>query len=240
MINKDNTMQGRAGRYILQSSGYRAFIPAQLPPVPPRRTAADLSGWRSVCPGADRRQNRLAYPAAHGRAVSDISQNHKRARSFGNYPEIPDSSNRGHPPSLPNGGHVSRLYRRPSPLPQAHVHGRQDKKTGEDEMTEEEKNKQKILVSESKIQTKAGDFVLLLSEVKQRIQLAQFLPQLMAKIANSLLWAVAWAYHAILMDKISDIAHRICYMEQALKHPHIFYFLTLTEPFQEREWVVIH
>ena len=35
MINKDNTMQGRAGRYILQSSGYRAFIPAQLPPVPP-------------------------------------------------------------------------------------------------------------------------------------------------------------------------------------------------------------
>ncbi len=114
------------------------------------------------------------------------------------------------------------------------------KKTGEDEMTEEEKNKQKILVSESKIQTKAGDFVLLLSEVKQRIQLAQILPQLMAKIANSLLWAVAWAYHAILMDKISDIAHRICYMEQALKNRHIFYFLTLTEPFQEREWVVIH
>jgi len=40
-------------------------------------------------------------------------------------------------------------------------------------MKEEEKNKQKTSVGESEIQTKAGDFALLLSEVKQRIQLAQ-------------------------------------------------------------------
>ena len=44
MINKDNNMQGRAGRYILQPSGYRAFIPAPLPPNPP----VDLAGSLQV------------------------------------------------------------------------------------------------------------------------------------------------------------------------------------------------
>ena len=219
-------------------------------------------------------------------------------------------------------------------------------------MKEEEKNKQKTSVGESEIQTKAGDFALLLSEVKQRIQLAQtkavlavnselvrlywdigriinarqkqegwgsaviprlarelknelpelkgfsernigrmiafyrdypepssILPQPVAEIASSLLWSVPWAHHVILMDKVSDIPTRIWYMEQTLangwsrnvlamqiesqahtrhgkvmsnflrtlpahqsdlvqqtlKDPYIFDFLTLTDPFQERE-----
>jgi predicted nuclease of restriction endonuclease-like (RecB) superfamily len=219
-------------------------------------------------------------------------------------------------------------------------------------MKEKEKNEQKISVNESEIQTKAGDFALLLSEVKQRIQLAQtkavlavnselvrlywdigriinarqkqegwgsaviprlarelknelpelkgfsernigrmiaffrdypdpssILPQPVAEIASSLLWSVPWAHHVILMEKVSDIPTRIWYMEQTLangwsrnvlamqiesqahtrhgkvlsnfsrtlpahqsdlvqqtlKDPYIFDFLTLTEPFQERE-----
>lgn len=219
-------------------------------------------------------------------------------------------------------------------------------------MKEKEKNEQKISVNESETQTKAGDFALLLSEVKQRIQLAQtkavlavnselvrlywdigriinarqkqegwgsaviprlarelknelpelkgfsernigrmiaffrdypdpssILPQPVAEIASSLLWSVPWAHHVILMEKVSDIPTRIWYMEQTLangwsrnvlamqiesqahtrhgkvlsnfsrtlpshqsdlvqqtlKDPYIFDFLTLTEPFQERE-----
>jgi hypothetical protein len=32
----------RAGRYQLQPGGYRAFIPATLPPIPPIQIAGDL------------------------------------------------------------------------------------------------------------------------------------------------------------------------------------------------------
>ena len=46
----------RAGRYLLQPSGYRAFIPAQLPPRPPVRVAGALQGLLSE---ADRGLGRL-------------------------------------------------------------------------------------------------------------------------------------------------------------------------------------
>lgn len=35
MISAGNTKQQRAGRYVMQSSGYRAFVPKPLPPDPP-------------------------------------------------------------------------------------------------------------------------------------------------------------------------------------------------------------
>jgi len=104
-------------------------------------------------------------------------------------------------------------------------------------------------------------------------------PQAVALLPDSLLWAIPWAHHVILMDKLSDIATRRWYMEQtiangwsrnilalqiganaharhgktlsnfsdtlppaqsdlvrqALKDPYIFDFLTLAEPFHERE-----
>ncbi len=104
-------------------------------------------------------------------------------------------------------------------------------------------------------------------------------PQPVALLSGSLLWMVPWAHHAILMDKMADLATRIWYMEktlangwsrnilamqieaqahvrqgltrsnfartlpehqsdlvqQTLKDPYIFDFLTLTEPFHERE-----
>jgi len=40
MINAADSMRFRAGRYVHQPTGYRAFIPAPLPPEPP----LDLSG----------------------------------------------------------------------------------------------------------------------------------------------------------------------------------------------------
>lgn len=40
MMNATHTIAERAGRYVFQPSGYRAFIPAPLPPEPP----VDLSG----------------------------------------------------------------------------------------------------------------------------------------------------------------------------------------------------
>jgi Fic family protein len=40
MMSAANNMAGRAGRYVRQPTGYRAFIPAPLPPEPP----VDLSG----------------------------------------------------------------------------------------------------------------------------------------------------------------------------------------------------
>src|SRR5262245_58013473 len=48
--------KGRAGRYIRQPSGYRAFIPAKLPPVPPIRLEGELQGLLSQ---ADRALGRL-------------------------------------------------------------------------------------------------------------------------------------------------------------------------------------
>jgi predicted nuclease of restriction endonuclease-like (RecB) superfamily len=60
-------------------------------------------------------------------------------------------------------------------------------------------------------------------------------PQAVAQMPASLLWSVPWAHHVILMDKVPEIPLRRWYMEQTLKDPYIFDFLTLTEPFQERE-----
>ena len=101
----------------------------------------------------------------------------------------------------------------------------------------------------------------------------------LAPTPHSLLWAVPWAHHVVLLEKVKDPATRRWYMEQtlvngwsrnvlglqvdahaharhgkavtnfaallpppqsdlaqqALKDPYIFDFLTLTEPFQERE-----
>ena len=50
------SMEGRAGRYIAQPTGYRAFIPAPLPPVPPVRVEGELQRLLSE---ADRALGRL-------------------------------------------------------------------------------------------------------------------------------------------------------------------------------------
>jgi predicted nuclease of restriction endonuclease-like (RecB) superfamily len=115
------------------------------------------------------------------------------------------------------------------------------------------------------------------SEVSPRP--AAKVPQLVAKLPDSLLWSVPWAHHVILLEKVKDLAERTWYMretlahgwsrnilslqiagdaysrrgkavtnfaatlpapesdlaQQSLKDPYIFDFLTLTEPFQERE-----
>lgn len=42
MLNASKNMQFRAGRYINQPTGYRAFIPAPLPPDPPVRLNGEL------------------------------------------------------------------------------------------------------------------------------------------------------------------------------------------------------
>ena len=104
-------------------------------------------------------------------------------------------------------------------------------------------------------------------------------PQPVAQLTDSLLWAVPWAHHVIIMQKVKDLPTRRWYMEQTLangwsrnvlalqidgqaharhgqavsnfaaqlpapqsdlarqmlKDPFVFDFLTLTEPFQERE-----
>src|SRR5659263_488296 len=53
-MDADNTV--RAGRYILQPQGYRAFIPANLPPVPP--ISMDDEMW-TLLSQADRALGRL-------------------------------------------------------------------------------------------------------------------------------------------------------------------------------------
>lgn len=44
MVNADDNRgtQGRAGRYVGQATGYRAFVPSRLPPTPAVRTDGDL------------------------------------------------------------------------------------------------------------------------------------------------------------------------------------------------------
>src|SRR6266542_6206694 len=55
--NEDNGgSEARAGRYLPQPTGYRAFIPAPLPPAPPVRIAGDLQRRLS---DADRALGRL-------------------------------------------------------------------------------------------------------------------------------------------------------------------------------------
>ena len=105
------------------------------------------------------------------------------------------------------------------------------------------------------------------------------LPQLVAKATDSIIWLIPWGHHALLIEKIKDVADRVWYMQQtlqqgwsrnvlrlmiksqvhlrqgssvnnfarslpepqsdlvqqSLKDPYIFDFLTLTEPFKERE-----
>jgi len=58
MINAANTNEGsiRSGRYLAQPSGYRAFIPSRLPPVPPVRIEGELQQRLS---DADRALGRL-------------------------------------------------------------------------------------------------------------------------------------------------------------------------------------
>jgi len=56
MINAGENKQSRAGRYVRQPSGYRAFIPAPLPPDPP----VDLAGpLRALLSEADYTLGRL-------------------------------------------------------------------------------------------------------------------------------------------------------------------------------------
>jgi len=63
MVKESRSVQTRAGRYLLQPSGYRAFIPAPLPPHPPLQltgglqkllSKADLALGRLVRTGLDR------------------------------------------------------------------------------------------------------------------------------------------------------------------------------------------
>jgi len=112
-----------------------------------------------------------------------------------------------------------------------------------------------------------------------KLDTAAKVPQAAAQFPDSLLWAIPWFHHVILMQKVKDLATRRWYMEQTLangwsrnllaaqidaqaharhgkavtnfatvlpapqsdlaqqlfKDPYIFDFLTLTEPFQERE-----
>ena len=57
MLNAEDSKEyGRAGKYITQASGYRAFIPALLPPNPPIRVASELQRRLS---DADRALGRL-------------------------------------------------------------------------------------------------------------------------------------------------------------------------------------
>jgi len=58
MVNAggESAQTGRAGRYVRQPEGYRAFLPAELPPTPPLRMAGALQGLLSE---ADRALGRL-------------------------------------------------------------------------------------------------------------------------------------------------------------------------------------
>lgn len=47
MLNESVKQQTRAGRYVRQPAGYRAFIPAPLPPDPPVDLAGPLHGLLS-------------------------------------------------------------------------------------------------------------------------------------------------------------------------------------------------
>ncbi|MDP1963027.1 MAG: Fic family protein, partial [Reyranella sp.] len=55
-IDKTDGTEGRAGRYVKQPTGYKAFIPAALPPVPPVRIDLEMQQLLSE---ADRALGRL-------------------------------------------------------------------------------------------------------------------------------------------------------------------------------------
>jgi Fic family protein len=56
MVNAGETRSFRAGRYVTQPGGYRAFVPAVLPPKPPLKIAGELQRLLS---NADRELGRL-------------------------------------------------------------------------------------------------------------------------------------------------------------------------------------
>ncbi len=120
---------------------------------------------------------------------------------------------------------------------------------------------------------------LILPQVAAKLPDKPKVPQVAAKMGNTLLWYIPWFHHVVLIEKIKDPATRQWYMEQTLangwsrnvltamiqgkahertgkavtnfeqqlpgpqsdlaqqvlKDPYIFDFLTLAEPFRERE-----
>jgi predicted nuclease of restriction endonuclease-like (RecB) superfamily len=123
---------------------------------------------------------------------------------------------------------------------------------------------------------------VLLPQAVAKVGKGKVLPQAVAKpnqAPDSLLWSVPWGHHAVLLEKVTDLAHRLWYMSQTLqngwsrnvltlmvksnaharqgkaisnfasvlppaqsdlviqtlKDPYVFDFLTLDEPFHERE-----
>ena len=66
MINTPHPMRFRAGRYLQQPTGYRAFIPAPLPPDPPLDLAGALrerlseADWVALGIAPTRRAEELA------------------------------------------------------------------------------------------------------------------------------------------------------------------------------------
>lgn len=124
-----------------------------------------------------------------------------------------------------------------------------------------------------------GDF---LPQAAAKLPATPKVPQAVANVSSpndAILWSIPWGHHALLMEKVADLAARRWYMEQtlangwsrnvlfamiqseahrrqgravtnfdrrlpapqsdlarqALKDPYIFDFLTLAEPFHERE-----
>ncbi len=119
----------------------------------------------------------------------------------------------------------------------------------------------------------------ILPQAAAKLDKKAILPQPVAKLGGEPFWALPWAHHVILMDKVTDRSARRWYMEQTLangwsrnilalqidaqahrrhgqaisnfaallpapqsdlaqqllKDPYVFDFLTLAEPFQERE-----
>ncbi len=122
----------------------------------------------------------------------------------------------------------------------------------------------------------------LLPQAVAKVEKRKVLPQAVAKpnqAPDLLLWSIPWGHHAVILEKVPDLAHRLWYMSQTLKNgwsrnvltlmvksnaharqgkaignfasvlppaqsdlviqtlkdPYVFDFLTLDEPFHERE-----
>src|SRR4030042_3831096 len=75
----------------------------------------------------------------------------------------------------------------------------------------------------------------ILPQPAAKIHAPEKVPQPAAQLADTLFWSLPWFHHVILMEKVKDLPTRRWYMEQTLKDPYIFDFLTLEEPFHERE-----
>jgi hypothetical protein len=74
----DTDNEFRAGRYILQPQGYRAFIPANLPPIPP--IAMDDEMWTLLSDadraigGLDGSRQHQAATGRHGQSNGDVRE----------------------------------------------------------------------------------------------------------------------------------------------------------------------